>query len=528
MGIEVARLMPERERDLIPKRSVPRVPMRRVAQYFRNVVQMRLAGRSSDDDLASLLDLSRRNDPSSNAETTPLEDEQVDLHCMWAVEFYAPSHVDKLVDNLKKLGWDQNDFLGRESPASWVRISRQHSAGGSWLDLGTIRSGDDERSWPSRDRTAPLPMYVRYASGGIYSLTPSLTCIVICFVFEDNFGCRLDAILRRRRQTFTRPVSRSGREFLDPERQKTDEVRQLRQECANLAARWFRENLPGVFSSGLLGGQLPTCEFVTLHKAEAFPDQERGEYTPSGYLRVLDLEFSHSVWRSKDTPSLKFSLELLGQDPEYHSVFVVRDTEIEGTELLEAYGGLPGLATYVDGTYREMIGKVAIRPLLDGYSRRLNELRDAVTTTIRRPSSRRPSHTLQVLVDNVAYDVDIATVATDLITSTEESSWFYRDLERFEPCNEWESRGSLAEVFLPAVNSHATMLKQAAQSLRDHLTQFGALIAATEDVRTQNRILWLTVIVAALAVVTFFSSDAESALVGWLQDVWRHLRSWRG
>ena len=110
MGIEVARLMPERERDLIPKRSVPRVPMRRVAQYFRNVVQMRLAGRSSDDDLASMLDLSRRNDPSSNVETTPPEDEQVDLHCMWAVEFYAPSHVDKLVDNLKKLGWDQNDF----------------------------------------------------------------------------------------------------------------------------------------------------------------------------------------------------------------------------------------------------------------------------------------------------------------------------------------------------------------------------------------------------------------------------------
>ena len=519
--------MPERERDLIPKRSVPRVPMRRVAQYFRNVVQMRLAGRSSDDDLASMLDLSRRNDPSSNAETTPPEDEQVDLHCMWAVEFYAPSHVDKLVDNLKKLGWDQNDFLGRESPASWVRISRQYSEGGSWLNLGTIRSDDDKRPWPSRDRTAPLPTYVRYARGGVYSFTPSLTCIVICFVFEDDFRSRIGEALRKCRQTFTRPVPH-GRIFLDPERQKTDEVRQLRQECVNLASTWFRENLPGVFSSGLLGDQLPTCELVTLHKAEPFPNREGEEYTPSGYLRVLDLEFSPSVCRSKDTPSLKFALNRLRQDPEYHSVFVVRDTEIEGTELLEAYGGLPGLATYVDGTYREMIGKVAIRPLLDGYSRRLNELRDAVTATIRRPSRRRPSHTLQVLVDNVAYDVDIATVATDLIASTEESSWFFRDLSRFEPCHEWESRSSLAEIFRPAVNRHATRLKQTTQSLRDHLTQFGSMIAATEDVRTQNRILWLTVIVAALTVVTFFSSDADSALMGWLQDVWRHLRSWRG
>ena len=519
--------MPEGERERIRNRSAPWVQIRRVAQYARNAVQKHLTDHSSDNDSASMRDYYRKNDPTSNAETTPPEDEHVDLRCMWAVEFYTPSHVDKLVENFRKLGWDQNDFPGRESPASWVRITRQHSEGGSWLDLGTIRSVDDKRSWPPRDRIAPLPTYVHHARGGVYSFTPSLTCIVICFVFEDNFRRRIDEALRRRRQTSTRPVSR-GREILDPERQKTEEVRLLRQECANLAGRWFRENLPGVFSSGLLGDQLPTCELVTLHKAEPFPDRERGDYTPSAYLRVLDLEFSPSVWTSKDTPSLKFSLELLGQNPEYHSIFVVRDTEIEGAKQLEPYGGVPGLATHVDVGYREMIGKVAIRPLLDGYSRRLNELRDTVTARIRRPSRRRPSHTLQVLVDNVAYDVDIVAVTTDLIASTEESSRFFRDLSRLEPAYEWVSRGSLAEVFRPAINRHATRLKQTAQSLRDHLTQFGSLIAATEDIRTQNRILWLTVIVAALAVVTFFSSDSDSALGGWLQDIWGHLRWWRG
>ena len=488
---------------------------------------MRLDRRSLDDNPAYMLDQYRKNDPTSNAETTPPEDEHVDLHCMWAVEFYTPSHVDKLVGNLKKLGWDRNELLGRESPASWVRITRQHSEGGGWFNLGTIRSGDDRRAWPPRDRTAPLPMDVHHARGGIYSFTPSLTCIVICFVFEDDFRCRIDEALRTSRQTYTRPVSR-GHEILDPERQKTDEVRLLRQECVDLAARWFRENLPGVFSSGLLGDQLPICEFVTLHKAEPFPDREAKEYTPSGYMRVLDLEFSPSVWRAKDIPSLKFSLELSGQNPEYHSIFVVRDAEIEGTKLLDAYGGLPGLAAYVDHTYREMIGKVAIRPLLDGYSSRLNELRDAVTAKIRRPSRRRPSHTLQVLVDNVAYDVDIETVTTDLIASTAEPSIFYRHLASFEPCFNWQTRDSLAELFRPVSNKHAVRLKQTAQSLRDHLTQFGSLIAATEDVRTQRSILWLTVIVAALAVVTFFSGEADSTLADWMQDVWKHLITWRG
>ncbi len=520
--------MAEGERARVTNRSALSVRIRRAAQYARNAVQERLTGHSTVDDSASVRDYYRERDPTSNAETTPPEGEHVDLRCMWAVEFYTPSHIDKLVNNLKKLGWDQNDFPGRESPASWVRITRQHSEGGSWLNLGTIRSSDHVSAWPIRDRTAPLPTHVRYASGGIYSLTPSLTCIVMRFVFEDNFRCRLDAILRQPRHTFTRPVSGNSREILNPEWQKTDDVRQLRQECANFAAGWFKENLPGVFSSGLVGGQLPTCELVSLRKAEPFPDRKKGEYTPSGYLRVLDLEFSPSVWKSKDTPSLKFSFGLSLRSSEYHSIFVVKETEIENTELLKAYGGLPGLATYVDMTYQEMIGKVAIRPLLNGYSRRLNELRDAVTAKIRRPSRRRPSRTLQVLVDNVAYDVDIAAVTTDLIASTEEPSWFFRNLSRFEPWNEWESRDSLAEVFRPTVNRHSVMLRETAQSLRDHLTQFGSLIAATEDVRTQNRILWLTVIVAALALVTVFSSSADSALVGWAQDIWGHLTWWRG
>ena len=338
-----------------------------VAQHFKNAVNRYVAGHSRNDDSVPILEFERQRDPASNAETTPPEDEQIDLRCMWAVEFYTPSHVDKLVDNFRKLRWDQDDLPGRESPDSWVRITRQLSDGGSWLALGTIRSVDDTRPWPPRDRTAPLPKYVHYARGGLYSLTPSLTCIVICFVFEDSFRTRLEEALRRHRQTFIRALPR-GYEIIDPERQKTEEVRGVRYECTNLAARWFREHLPGVFSSGLLGDQLPTCELVTLHKAEPFPEPGGEESPPPEYLRVIDLQFSPSVWRSTDTLGLKFSFGLVGQNHEYHSVFVVRDTDIDCDQLLQLYGGLPGLTAYVNSTYREMIGKLAIPTLLDGYA----------------------------------------------------------------------------------------------------------------------------------------------------------------
>ena len=444
------------------------------------------------------------------------------MRCMWTVEYYTPSHVDNLVKGLQKLKSDDDDLPGRVSSASWVRNTRQFSSGGSSFNLGTIRSIDDDRPWPIPHRTAPLPKYVDQARGHIYSLTPSLTCIVVCFVFEENARSRLDEALRKHRQTFIRTLS-SGYQAVDPYWQKTEEVQQIRQEYKNLVTKWFQDNLPGVFSSGLLGGRLPTCELVTLREAEPFPDPQAEGVSRPEYLRILDLMISTSVWRSTKTPGLKFSFGYSGHRPESELTFAVRETDVGSAELLDPYGGLPGLVTYVDGNYQEMIAKLAVEPLLDGYSKGLNELRDSVTTGIRQRSRRRPFLTLQSLVDNIAYDVDIAAVTTDLMVYTETPYKFWRELTNVEPGYDWGNKDSLAERFGFAVNNHAKRLKQTDLSLRDHLTQYGSLIAAIENIKTQKQIIYLTFFVAAVAVATFLATDLASASANWLINGWRSL-----
>ena len=496
-------------------RPPPHNFVRWAKKQLRKVVKKGISGRSHDDYSAEILESRRKNDATENAETSPPEGEHVDLRCVWAVEYYTPSYVDRLVESLVKLKWDQDDPLGRESPASWIRTTRQWSAGGSWLNLGTIRSVDDERPWPIPNRTAPLPKFVDQARGHIYSLTPSLTCIVVCFVFDENARCRLDEALRKNRQTFIRYLS-SGYQTVDPKSQKTEEVRQIRREYKHLATKWFRENLPGVFSTGLLGGLLPTCELVTLREVEPFPDPKVSDASRPGYLRVLDLTFSPSVWRSTDSVGLKFSFGRLGHKPEYDSTFVVKDTDIDSAGLSEP-------VAYVDSEYHGMIAKLAVEPLLDGYSKGLNELRDSVKTGIRGPSRRKPFPTLQSLVDNIAYDVDIAAVTTDLMTYTETPYKFWRELTKFEPSYDWGNKDSLAERFGFAVNNHAKRLKQTDLSLRDHLTQYGSLIAAIENIKTQKQIICLTFFVAAVAVATFLETDLASASANWLINAWRSL-----
>ncbi len=213
--------------------------------------------------------ISRIFDPKENAETCPPDDEFIDLCCMWAVEFYTPAHIDTLLAGFRKLGWDKNHSNSR-SPTSWIQKLRQSPRGSGWLNLGVIYPQGTDNFLSSRSFTAPLPPHVQYATGGLFSLTSSLTCIVIGFVFEEDFSTQFDEALRKNRQTYRKPIklyrksSGRGYKIYSPETQKTEHIYQIRVDIAELAARWFRENIPGLFSSGILEGNLPTCEFVTL------------------------------------------------------------------------------------------------------------------------------------------------------------------------------------------------------------------------------------------------------------------------
>ena len=313
--------------------------------------------RSKDEKPPSILEYARKRDPAGNRDTAPDEDERIDLHCLWAVEFYTPSHVDRLLENLERLGWDQEDYPGRESPASWVRISRRLPEGGSWVNLGIIRSRTDTRAWPSRNRTAELPPNVRYASGGIYSVTPSLTCIVMRFVFEDGHERGLEAALRKDRETFARSLA-TGHQIFDPRAQKVEEVRSIRHGRMVMAMGWFQENLPGIFSAGLLEGKMPTCELVTLQEQEPFPSWDE-EGQPPQYLGILELQFPLSGWVSTDGKELKFAMGLWGKDLEYHSVFALRMCDPSNNEVFGPYGSV---SSFVDSTYQQTIGVLAVGP----------------------------------------------------------------------------------------------------------------------------------------------------------------------
>ena len=463
---------------------------------------------------ARRLDIYRLRDPKENEQTAPPVDELIDLSCVWVVEFYAPAHVDALLTNLKRLGWDGNDrdFV-MDDPMAWISRSRQHPLGGGWLNLGVIHSETDGVPVSFHRRTAPLPPHVQHATGRIYSPTSSLICIVMGFAFEGDYCAQFDKALRKDRKTYTRPLLH-GHRIYGPENQKVDQIHQIRDEMIGLATDWFQEHLPGLFSSGLLEGELPTCEFVTLRKAEPFaPGEDCG---PSSYLSVLDLYFDWDVWRSVNNTGLKFKVPTLSTRDRhrYHAILAVRESDLDES-MLEMRGGRESQCLYINEIINGLLSRWAILPLLEGYNQHLSAIRDSATLRPNRRLNR--IKTLKSLIDHVSYTVDIAAITTELIPYASNCSLFSRDVETFEPCNDrdYKAGATLIKGIGFTIGERATWLQKTEQSLRDHLAQYGSLIGAMENIHLQKRLKLLTWIIIFMTLVLLVQSDH---IWDWIRD----------
>ena len=177
-----------------------------------------------------ILRTSRIHDEEDNAKTEPPDDELIDLRCIWAVEFYTPSHVDQLLKGFDELGWDKEDpALKDYSPARWIQQIRETPHGGGWLNLGPIHRTGDRRFF-SVGHAAPLPPQVDYALAAMHSITSSITCIVIGFVVNEDNAQQFGETLRRKRQTVLEPRTGGRYRLPGPSSQKAHDIQIIRGE----------------------------------------------------------------------------------------------------------------------------------------------------------------------------------------------------------------------------------------------------------------------------------------------------------
>lgn len=471
----------------------------------------------------------RERDAESNKETTPPENEVIDLCCFWAVEFYTPSHMNALLTNIRRIGWDEEGFRGLKDIREWADRSREHPKGGGWQNLGRIgSSGTNDMTGKHVHPDALPPPHVSEISGRLFSISSSLACVIMMFRLQKDFGTGFDTALRTERETCYSKISPHTQAIHEPAMQKMDHIRQIRNEIRSTVTKWFSTNLPGLFSSGLLEGEMPTCEFVTLRMTDPFPSTD---HPVPYFLRLLGLDSGFDAWACVDLPGLKFRSPSWDRSvPQYHSILTIKEDDLDDERLKDAmnWSGREARIVYVDNF--AMDGPLwlwALLRMLEGYAKRLGSIRESAM--LRLDPGQSSVKILSELAKHVSFSVDINVVTSDLQNFTQPKPLHFFHYPSFVPIEgDYYPEGSKLENHLCSlINERASWIQKMDQSLRDHGTQYGTLLGARDNVRIQAKISNLTWVLVGLTVILGFltlgQALSHSKLCAWLQSVWEVL-----
>ena len=379
---------------------------------------------------------------------------------------------------------------------------------------------------------AKPPNHMTGVGGYLISITSSLVCVLMLFVLDDDYAKKLDTALKTDRQTFYKATP-PFRAILDPEQQKIDDIRHIRDEIKRIVTSWFSLNLPGLFSSGLLEGEMPTCELITLRDAEPFSTPRQA--TPR-FLRLLGLEFSYDVWSSTNVPGLKLSLlDMANTSPQYHSILSLKECNLSDKDPKKSmdWSDRGARIDYIDDFLKDgLLPLWAVLLMLEGYGNNLRDIRDSA---ILRPGSRQNSVTiLDKLASNVSFSIDIDAVTSELQSFAQQESWKHQRIPSFVPVgvHRYPEGYTLGESLCSAIAKRASWIQKTDRSLRDHGAQYGSLLGAMENVRLQGQIKNLTITLIVLTIpltgltivlsfeslglLSFFKPFFESLLSVWI------------
>lgn len=474
-----------------------------------------------DPRLPEVLRAHRQTDFDENRETAPPPDEAIGLHAIWALEYYAPSHVEGLIEGLTKLGWNKPDlFAPGGNVADWARRFRDTERGGAWLELGFIERPGNKR-FLGNTRNAPIPSSFDHAFGSITSLTSSITCVMIAFITKPGVSTSLEQALRKDRSTACRRTG-TAYSILSPRSLKRDDIAAIRRSLRTEAANWFKQNLPGLFSYGHIGDELPTCELLTLKTGSPFAPREDDAPKPDPYLDLLGVARNVYAWESQDLPGLYWSWPT-GNDElnKFHAIITARAMTLSKPSLYgdneTSENSFPHL---VDDRVHHMLQAWGLLALLSGYQTRLNRMRDSNILGSRKKRSSKRS--LSLLASLASSTRDIVPIAAELSDAPENADWI-KQAEDFEPLNKrLYGDGGLASVVAKRIRDKARLIRTTEQAVRELVSQNSAILSAYENVRIQAHIRWVTIFTFLVAVAAVLFAAENSKII---RELWFSLLS---
>jgi len=430
-------------------------------------------------------------------QTVPPDGERIVIHAVWAVEAYTPLHAEVLFRRLEQLGFGRDTGLHPAGIRRQLERTRSGPRGGSWLNLDHVFPPSTNRA-PWSGIEATLPPGVRVARPALHGLTPSVTVLVIQFVLDDEAAGSFDRLSRELEFKAQARQTRDGVSVKTPDQVKEGALLELRRELRGRGSEWIKEHLPGAFSAGLGGYDMPTAELVTTELALPFSRAEQA----FDYLSFAGLGWDPIHWCSSDLPGWRLAF-----DREDDFIVVAgRRSDVLADEAYARYGGDDERWAFTYRTHECLDKDLALwgaSKLLLAFHARLATIRDHGLREHGRFG--RASKRLKTIRDEFLRD------AVDARIASAELERYAADERRFEwnaldwrPSDDFQRDDRLLENLRRVMSDNADALSGAEARLRDSLIVDSTVAGTLANLRLQSRLLLIGLAALLIAVASLF------------------------
>lgn len=450
-------------------------------------------------------------DQKELASTTLPEKEKLEIHCSLVSEVFGPSNVDFLIKRLKKLGWDtpENNFNKKEKLTDWIRQGRSSILGNSWINGGIILNYDDKGRFPvSNIRRAKLPIGVDYCYLSLRNITSSLTVVSVLFVFNDQIAKSLKepysqiystrakyqpSILNTKRVSFIRPVE-----------QKRQAIQGKLNFIHSNIHKWFKNNLPGFFSASEKN-DFPTIDLITSHLYEQTLDEDKKR--EKHYTDLL-FDYSVEVWKCKTDSNLE--LRLPWHKTEKLNAILFGNFD-KLTENNEAYGGKnrAWLVNRLHMDFDNTMSLWTINNLLLNYENQLSAIRDKAILEIK--NTKKAIDDLNFIRRQfLPISNDVQAIGNDIAFFAKKKNTYNQDALDFEPPFYYRKNSTYPD-FIELLRQQSEIrtkeLIKFEKRVNETISASGNLTSAIANLRIQRTVLWFTIFVAIITLVSILNDN---------------------
>ena len=444
------------------------------------------------------------------------DDDGVQIPVITLVELYTPSRIGGLLTGLTKLGWERGKTRA-DDLLKWTNEVRKGRSAGS-INLGLVGARDNKH-YLMQERTADLPAGVHAALPTLMTLTPSITAMVMSFILDDESAASLNDPLHRSYTTYTENAPgfrwwnivlyvlfgrniRFSRTIHAPMNQQHDAIAMCVDVLEDSCSQWIRENLAGVFSSGMRGNSLPSAVLFVTEKTEF--TSEVGRYHSA--FDGIGFNNFYDAWRSDNWPSAKLFLSRSWDDSNMRLTFACPRTHAFPESALYPNQDSNGAIAYrTHGAISKLVARWSITCCLDGYHEQLSILRDQ-SAIDRSHRTVRDLKRLRRLIRTEFYD--IVTSAHEIDDFAKSHFSYSLDVLDFENV-ESTKRGKkayLLNAFRAGQRSRAGKLLRETDLLQSLLSVSSDLSQTITNINIQRLIIFLTVVSITIGAVTLWAT----------------------